>query len=150
MVHQKSKKCIEEQTPKDLESQSRQLKWIIAIHTSQHLCHKQFEEGGCVIVKAYNQEMPFINVSTDSLSQDATLKNRKARLGLNTGLKTNLYPIDWKRRICVRKGRACDPKHTTASVKHYGGNVMAQLCMTASGTTSLVFINDVTAVKSSR
>ena len=42
-----------------------------------------------------------------------------------------------------RKGTAHDPKHTTSSVKHGGGSVMAW-------AGSLVFIDDVTADKSSR
>ncbi len=43
------------------------------------------------------------------------------------------------------KETAHDPKHTTSSVKHGGGSVMAWACMAASGTGSLVFIADVTA-----
>ena len=42
------------------------------------------------------------------------------------------------------KGTAHDPKHTTSSVKHGGGSVMAWACMAANGTGSLVFIDDVT------
>lgn len=41
-------------------------------------------------------------------------------------------------------------QHTTSSVKHGGGSVMAWACMAANGTGSLVFIDDVTADKSSR
>ncbi len=41
-------------------------------------------------------------------------------------------------------------KERTSSVKHGGGSVMAWACMAASGTGSLVFIDDVTADKSSR
>ncbi len=58
-----------------------------------------------------------------------------------------LVPEWWEER---RKGTAHDPKHTTSSVKHGGGSVMAWACMAASGTGSLVFIDDVTADKSSR
>ncbi len=61
-----------------------------------------------------------------------------------------LVPEWWKRRVWRRKGTAHDPKHTTSSVKHGGGSVMAWACMAASGTGSLVFIDDVTADKSSR
>lgn len=45
---------------------------------------------------------------------------------------------------------ACDLKHTTSSVKHSVGDVMAWACMAASGTRSLVFIVYVAADKRSR
>ena len=64
--------------------------------------------------------------------------------------KINLYQNDGKKRVWRRKGTAHDPKHTTSSVKHGGGSVMAWACMAANGTGSLVFIDDVTADKSSR
>ena len=64
--------------------------------------------------------------------------------------KINLYQNDGKRRVWRREGTAHDPKHTTSSVKHGGGSVMAWACMAANGTGSLVFIDDVTADKSSR
>uniref|UniRef100_A0A8C5MSN8 Transposase Tc1-like domain-containing protein n=1 Tax=Leptobrachium leishanense TaxID=445787 RepID=A0A8C5MSN8_9ANUR len=89
-----------------------------------------------------------------------SLKNRKARLEFAKHLtkpsqfwnkilwtdetKINLYQSDGKRRLWRRKGTAHDPKHTTSSVKHGGGSVMAWACMAANGTGSLVFIDDVT------
>ncbi len=96
-----------------------------------------------------------------------SLKNRKARLEFakrhlkkpsqfwnnilwTDETKINLYQSDGKRRVWRRKGTVHDPKHTTSSVKHGGGSVMAWACMAACGTGSLVFIDDVTADKSSR
>ena len=95
-----------------------------------------------------------------------SLKNRKARLEFakqhlkkpsqfwnnilwTDDTKINLYQSDGKRRVWRRKGTAHDPKYTTSSVKH-GGSVMVWACMAANGTGSLVFIDDVTADKSSR
>uniref|UniRef100_A0A8C5Q3N9 Transposase n=1 Tax=Leptobrachium leishanense TaxID=445787 RepID=A0A8C5Q3N9_9ANUR len=96
-----------------------------------------------------------------------SLKNKKARLEFakqyltkpsqfwnkilwTDETKIKLYQSDGKRRVWRRKGTAHDPKHTTSSVKHGGGSVMAWACMAANGTGSLVFIDDVTADKSSR
>ena len=45
----------------------------------------------------------------------------------------------------ARKETCDDPKQTTSSVKHGGGRVMVWACMTANGTGSLVFTDDVTA-----
>ena len=104
---------------------------------------------------------------TTSCKPLVSLKNRKTRLDFakqhlkkplqfwNKILWTdetniNLYQNDGKRRVWRRKGTAHDPKHTTSSVKHGGGSAMVWACMAANGTGSLVFIDDVTADKSSR
>ena len=97
-----------------------------------------------------------------------TFKNRKARLEFakkktskkpsqfwnnilwTDETKINSYQSNGKRRVWRRKGTAHDPKHTTSSVKHVGGSVMAWPCMAANGTGSLVFIDDVAADRSSR
>lgn len=94
-------------------------------------------------------------------------KNRKARLDFakkhrdqpqkfwnkvvwTDETKINLYQSDGKAKVWRKKGSAYDPKHTSSSVKHGGGSVMAWACMAASGTGSLVFIDDVTHDGSSR
>lgn len=94
-----------------------------------------------------------------------SLKNRKARLQFakkhlkepqefwkkvlwTDETKINMYQSDGKRKVWRKKRHAHDPKHTTSSVKHGGGGVMAWACMAASGTGSLVFIDDVTADRS--
>ncbi len=64
--------------------------------------------------------------------------------------KINLYQSDGKAKVWRKKGTASDPKHTSSSVKHDGGNVMAWACTAASGTCSLIFIDDVTDDGSSR
>uniref|UniRef100_A0A0E9V1T6 Uncharacterized protein n=1 Tax=Anguilla anguilla TaxID=7936 RepID=A0A0E9V1T6_ANGAN len=51
-------------------------------------------------------------------------------------------PKRWKVRR--KEGTAHDPKHTASSVEYDGGSVMARICMAASGTGSLVIIDDVT------
>jgi len=96
-----------------------------------------------------------------------SLKNRKARIDFakkhlkkpaqfwNSILwtdetKINLYQNDGKKKVWRRIGTAHDPKHTTSSVKHGGGSVMAWACMASNGTGSLVFIDDVTKDRSSR
>ncbi|KAG2456719.1 TCB1 transposase, partial [Polypterus senegalus] len=93
------------------------------------------------------------------------LKNRKARLDFakedlkkpaqfwknilwKDETKINLYQNDGKKKVWRRRGTAHYPKHTTSSVKHSEGSVMAWACMAASGTGTLVFIDDVTQDRS--
>ena len=64
--------------------------------------------------------------------------------------KINFYQSDGKAKVWRKKGTAHDPKHTSSSVKHGGGNVMAWACMASSGTGSLIFIEDVTHDGSSK
>ena len=56
----------------------------------------------------------------------------------------NLYQSYGMAKMWRNKGSAHDPKHTSSSVKHTGGSVMAWACMAASGVGSLIFIDDVT------
>lgn len=50
----------------------------------------------------------------------------------------------WKRKVRRRRDTDCHPKHTTVSVKHGRGSVVAWAHMADSGTRSRVFANDVT------
>lgn len=61
-----------------------------------------------------------------------------------------MYQTEGKRKVWRRKGRAQDPKSPTSAVKHGGGSVVAWPGMAASGTGSLVFIEDVTADRTNR
>ncbi|KAG2468420.1 TCB1 transposase, partial [Polypterus senegalus] len=96
-----------------------------------------------------------------------SLKNRKARLDFakehlkkpaqfwknilwTDETKINLYQNDGKKKVWRRRGTAPYPKHTTSSLIHGGGSVMAWACMAASGTGTLVVIDDVTQDRSSR
>ena len=58
--------------------------------------------------------------------------------------KINLYQSDGNVKVWRKEGTVYDPKHTTSSVKHGGGSVMAWACMDASETGSLIFITSVT------
>lgn len=49
-----------------------------------------------------------------------------------------------------RKGMALNPNHSTSSVRCGGGSVLPWALMAAYGTGSLVFIDDLTADRSSR
>jgi len=98
---------------------------------------------------------PFMSLNNRKtrLEFDKKTSKRAAQFWNNilwTDTKTNLYQNDGKRNIWRREGTAPDPEHSTSSVKPAGGSVMAWACMAASGTGSLVSIDDVTADTSSR
>ncbi len=165
-------------TPKDPEDHGKQLWWMTEEffpwwrkHPSQQLARSRTlqEVGVCVSkstikIRLHQSEYRGFTTRCKPL---VSLKNRKARLEFakrhlkkpsqfwnnilwTDETKINLYKSDGKRRVWRRKGTAHDPKHTTSSVKHGGGSVMAWACMAASGTGSLIFIDVVTADKSSR
>lgn len=58
--------------------------------------------------------------------------------------KINMFQSDGKSTVWRPKNKANDPKYTTASVKHGGGNVMAWACVSSKGPGDLVFIDDIT------
>ncbi len=166
-------------TPKDPEDHGKQLWWMTEEffpwwrkHPSQQLARSRTLSrrlGVCVsksTIKRRLHQSEYRGFTT-RCKPLVSLKNRKARLEFakrhlkkpsqfwnnilwTDETKINLYQSDGKRRVWRRKGTAHDPKHTTSSVKHGGGSVMAWACMAASGTGSLVFIDAVTADKSSR
>ena len=54
----------------------------------------------------------------------------------------------WKKVLWIdvtKNNLPQDPKHTSSSVKHGGGGVMARECLAATGTGTFIFIDDVTA-----
>ncbi len=59
-----------------------------------------------------------------------------------------MYQNDVKRPVSRRKRTAHDPKHT--HIKRGGRTVLAWACTAANGTGSLVFIDDMTADRSSK
>uniref|UniRef100_A0AAQ5XE21 Transposase Tc1-like domain-containing protein n=1 Tax=Amphiprion ocellaris TaxID=80972 RepID=A0AAQ5XE21_AMPOC len=64
--------------------------------------------------------------------------------------KRNLYQSNGKAKVWRKKGSAHDPKHTSSSVKHSGGNIIAWACTASSGMGSLIYIADVTHGGSSK
>ena len=57
--------------------------------------------------------------------------------------KVNLFQCDGKQKVWRKKNMANNYKHTSATVKHGGGSVMAWACCATSGTGSIVFLDDV-------
>uniref|UniRef100_A0AAQ4PUA3 Transposase Tc1-like domain-containing protein n=1 Tax=Gasterosteus aculeatus aculeatus TaxID=481459 RepID=A0AAQ4PUA3_GASAC len=92
---------------------------------------------------------PLVNLKNRKTRLEFTKKHLKEPVRFWKNIlwtdETKINQNDGKRRVWRSKGTAHDPKHTTSSVKHGGGTVVA-----ANGTGSLVFIDDVTADKSSR
>lgn len=114
--------------------------------TSQHLTKSKntFEVEGRSLSKStikrhlheykYRGFMIYDKVQTTGYTQGNIWKSL-----LNSGIKGETEP----RWICIRKvwkrgETARDPKHTTSSVRHGGGIVMAWACMATSGTRPLV------------
>ena len=54
----------------------------------------------------------------------------------------NLHQSDGKKKVWRPTGRAQDPKHSSSSVEHGGGDVMVWACMAATGTGTLIFTDD--------
>ena len=60
----------------------------------------------------------------------------------------NLNQKDGRRKVWKRVGTAHDPKHIVC--QYDGGSIMAWACMAANGTGSIMFIDDLTADRSSK
>lgn len=105
----------------------------------------------------------YTSISSADSPQDANL--RKARLQFASGTPGNLPSSGSKCYGEMRQGLTCatvmerwkcekidahNARHTTSSVKHSGGDVMAWVCMAASGVISLEFIDNFIADGSRR
>lgn len=105
------------------------------------------EVGACVSTSTIKRRLHHCEYGrfTTRCKPLVSLKNRKARLEFTKRhlkkpsqfwnnilwtdeTKINLYQSDGKTRVWRTKGTAHDPKHTTSSVKHGAGSVMAWAC----------------------
>lgn len=78
--------------------------------------------------------------------------NRSASQGIPKEIQRWAIKVLGRRLTSIegwRKNGSHKPKHTSSSVKHGGGTVMAEACVAASGTRSLIFIDDGTPDSSS-
>lgn len=74
----------------------------------------------------------------------AQIWGEKMKKSLHRWNLDQLEPEHWKRKVRRRRDTDCHPKHTTVSVKHGRGSVVAWAHMADSGTRLWVFANDVT------
>lgn len=119
----------------------------LGVSVSDQTVRNRIHEAGMRGCRA--RQKPFISV-----------KNRKARLEFARNhvdkaesfwdkvlwtdeTKINMFQSDGNATVWRPKGKAHDPKYTSATVKHGGGNVMAWACMSAKGPGDLIFIDDV-------
>lgn len=98
---------------------------------------------------------PFINRNTVGLQQSGSdwvlSRNKKGRLETaraTSETKINFYQCDGKRKVWRRREMAYE--HFTSSIKHDIEYIIGWESMTATGTGSLVLIDNVTADRCSR
>lgn len=115
-----------------------------------HYLFRNYSNFLCIVLHVQRLESPWIinltkNQEHSWLYRCRGLQSRDAFINVNPGWrwKPLVTLRNWNNRLgkVWRRGdTAHDLKQTTSSVKHGGGNIMAQACTTVSGAGSLLIM----------